>query len=104
MKSTIRVALGQFEFAEVELDGLVSQEQIINFYHNLREEYQSSLTPDVLKGQGITPEEYDEFIEKQLCGESNHVEVFARMSPVQKWFWNANKRALNRIRAKHEKK
>lgn len=52
--------------------------------------------------EGIPDKEFDAFIQRQLLGQSNHVEEYQAMSPEQKKYVQINKRALNRIRAKDE--
>lgn len=92
-KSTIRLATAQYEFIEVVVEG--SPEDILEA-HNA---FKRILGPS----EGLPDKEFDAFIQRQLSGETNHVEEYNRMSDVQKHYVQVNKRALKRITASQER-
>ena len=95
MKATLRLPTqDQYAFIEVETE-VMSKEEAIESYH----EAMRLLKPK----EGISDRDFNAFLDRQLLGESNHVEEYQLMSQEQKNVVQAVKRALKRIEAKQAK-
>lgn len=99
-KITYRIPTSQFAFIEIAeeepVNGLYSSQQIVSRFNELEKAYKDSL----IEAPGLPEKEFDRFIQTQLEGGQNHVEVYNLMSPEQQKAVQAYKRALNRIKAK----
>lgn len=104
MKVTFRIPTEQFSYIEVEEDmPIIHPKLVMDKFHTLVSEYKESIKPKV----GLGDKEMNAFIDRQLMGETNHIEEYNSMSDVkmfsQKDVVQHIKRALKRIEAKQNK-
>lgn len=84
----------QYAYIGLELaDGEVLTDEMI---HTAIDDYRRAMGQ--IKGNaGLSKEEFDQFIDRQLSGQSNHIEVFNKMSPEQQLIAQLIKRSKARI-------
>lgn len=92
MKYTGHVAIGQYEFIEVEGESL---EEVSEACRAIKREWGGA--------DGLPDKEFNAFLDRQLTGEDNHIEEYEKCSDMQKVIIQAIKRALKRIEAKQNK-
>lgn len=109
MRVTYRIPTSQFAFIEIEKEldltivgmKIPTPEEIVEKFNQYEKAYaDAKILNAPMSGTGLPEKEFDRFIQTQLEGGQNHVEVYNLMSPEQQKFVQAYKRALNRIRAK----
>ena len=93
MKTEIRIPTTQYGYITLEFEG--TAEEAIAEHNRVLSLYAG--------GAGLPDKEYNAFIDRQLMGEPNEMEVYASMSLEQQSHVQIIKRALNRIKYKQEK-
>lgn len=95
MKATLRVPTQEpYSFIELELE--------VPDYHVAIETYRQMME-SVKGGSGLSDAEFDSFIQRQISGETNHIEDYNRMSLEQQKYVQCIKRAIKRINYKVKK-
>lgn len=92
-KAQIRIPTEQFAYIELEVEDTAENIVLIHY------DFLRMVKPKV----GIPDKEYNDFVDRYLLGEKNHVEVYQLMSPEQQTCVQTIKRSLARIKAKQEK-
>lgn len=96
MKATLRVPLDQYAFIEFRYDDkFIQPADLIAKYREAMREFKG--------GPGLTEREFQAFIDRQLCGDPNQADEYARTSNEQKNVIQIIKRALKRIEARQAK-
>ena len=92
-KGTIRVPTKTpCSYIEMEVEG--SAQDMVTAYNELSQ---------ACWGQnevGVTPKEFNAFLDNMLLGEDNHIEQLEPMSSTQKFVVNELKKALKRLKAR----
>jgi hypothetical protein len=96
MKYTLHVPVEQYGFVALEYDSNEDR------YYELKERYDSIKAVFAAK-EGLEDKAMNSFIDRQLNGESNHIEDYNKMSDKQQFAVQTIKRALKRIEAREEK-
>lgn len=96
MKITYRIPTSEpYAYVEVEQD--LEKLDPVLITANYRD-----LTDAFTLKEGIGDKDFDQFIENQVSGKTNQLEVYNQMSDQQKWMVQVNKRAIKRVLAKKE--
>ena len=93
MKGKIRVAVDTYEFIELDAEG-ESADDLFETYRALKRL--------AVHKNGLPEKDFNRFIDRQLMGESNELEVYNQMSPEQVFAVQSLKKALKRLKAKEE--
>lgn len=95
MKAHLRLPTGdQYAYIEIETEVNSIEDAVVGYNGAMRL---------IKPSEGLPDKEFDAFLERQLLGEGNDVNEWEKMSPEQKKYIQANKRALNRISYKQLK-
>lgn len=87
MEATLHFPTEQYGFAEVKL--LVdSPEDAIRQYNMVK------------GGEGVDDKTFNAFLDNMILGETNHIEVYEKMSAPQKDIVQAVKRSIKRLKAR----
>lgn len=99
MKITFRVPTEMYAFAEVTIDaGDVTAQEVKEKYDYFSEAFK----PKPINS--LPDKEYNEFIDRIMLGESNHIETWEKCSPEQKAAAQVIKRSLKRLEARENRK
>ncbi len=100
MKITHRISTGQFEYVEVEHEALeeMPDENIRTIHDGLKAAFAPKPTNQ------LSDKEFDQFIQRMMEGDDNHIDQMEQMSEKQKWAMQICKRALARIEYKRKRK
>lgn len=93
MKADIRIATKEYCYIELHPEGTMEE---------IFEEHRKALQMNQNQA-GLSDKDYNAFIDRQLNGETNHVETYQAMSDLQKFAVQVIKRALNRAEARESK-
>ncbi len=95
MKYTLHVPVEQYGFVAVEFErGEQPGGDIAELYREVSSAFKTQA--------GVPPKEYNTFIDSMLLGESNHIDVWEKLSDDQRDAAQVIKRALKRISAKNQ--
>ena len=93
MKFSGQISTGQFEYLAFEVEG--TPEAAVEAYRALQVAFKG--------GEGLPEKEFNAFLDRQLMGETNHVEEYQLMSAEQQKVVQTIKRSLKRIEARQNK-
>lgn len=87
----VQIKTGDFEYINVKLTG--SPQDFVNKFRELKTEWELS--------KGLPAKEFDQFIQRMMEGDDNHIDQMEQMNELQKWAMQVVKRSLKRIEYKN---
>ena len=93
MKAILRVPTEQYAFIELQIES-----DSLNSIKEIYDELKQSVKPQ----EGIPTKDFNAFIDRQMHGETNHVEEYMSMSDWQKSVVQELKKAIKRAEAKNK--
>lgn len=91
MKILLHIPTEQYGFVSIEVDKSFPPQEVRELY----DEYSRAFKLGAMNG--VSPKDFDQFIQNQLSGKGNHTDYIEKLSPAQYEHYQINKRALKRI-------
>ncbi len=89
----VQIKTGDFEYINIKLTG--GPKDFVEKFRELKQEWELS--------KGLPAKEFDQFIQRMMEGDDNHIDQMEQMNELQKWCMQVVKRAYNRIEYKIRK-